>query len=73
MDELREAGVDILVMGQYLRPSPRQVPVAEYIPPERFALYAGEAWKRGFKAVVSSPLARTSYHAGQAAEILCEG
>jgi lipoic acid synthetase len=73
MDELREAEVDMLVMGQYLRPSPRQVPVTEYIPPERFALYAGEARKRGFKAVVSSPLARTSYHAGQATELLCEG
>jgi lipoic acid synthetase len=73
MDELREAGVDILVMGQYLRPSPGQVPVAEYIPPEQFALYAREARERGFKAVVSAPLARTSYHAGQAAEILCEG
>jgi lipoic acid synthetase len=73
MDELRGAGVDILVMGQYLRPSPRQIPVAEYISPERFAFYAGEGRKRGFKNVVSSPLARTSFHARQAAEALHEG
>lgn len=72
MDELRDAGVDILVMGQYLRPSLRQVPVAEYLSPDRFAFYAGEARKRGFKNVVSSPLARTSFHARQAAEMLRE-
>jgi lipoic acid synthetase len=73
MEELRDAGVDILVMGQYLRPSPRQVPVAEYLSPDRFAFYAEEARKRGFKNVVSSPLARTSFHAKEAVEALCEG
>lgn len=72
MDELRNAGVDILVMGQYLRPSLRQLPVAEYVHPEQFAFYAGEGIKRGFKNVVSSPLARTSFHARQAAELLPE-
>jgi lipoic acid synthetase len=72
MDELREAEVDILVMGQYLRPSLRQLPVALYISPEDFAFYAEEARKRGFKTVVSSPLARTSFHARQAAEALHE-
>jgi lipoic acid synthetase len=73
MDELRGGGVDILVMGQYLRPSLSQIPVAEYINPERFAFYAGEGRKRGFKNVVSSPLARTSFHARQTAEALHEG
>jgi lipoic acid synthetase len=68
MDELRSAGVDILVMGQYLRPSPAQIPVAEYISPEEFQRYAEEARARGFTSVVSSPLARTSYHALAAAE-----
>jgi lipoic acid synthetase len=72
MDELRAAEVDILVMGQYLRPSLRQIPVAEYVGPDRFAFYAGEARKRGFTRVVSSPLARTSFHARQAAELLPE-
>jgi lipoic acid synthetase len=66
MDEIRGAGVDILVMGQYLRPSAAQIPVAEYLPPGRFARYAEEGKKRGFAAVVSSPLARTSYHAREA-------
>jgi lipoic acid synthetase len=63
MDELRAAGVDILVMGQYLRPGAKQLPVAEYIRPEQFESYAQEGRRRGFSAVVSSPLARTSYHA----------
>lgn len=66
MDEIRAAGVDILVMGQYLRPSAAQIPVAEYIRPERFAFYGEEGRKRGFTAVISSPLARTSYHAREA-------
>ncbi|MFP3089145.1 lipoyl synthase [Treponema sp. TIM-1] len=69
MDELRSVGVDILVLGQYLRPSPAQIPVAEYIPPEEFQRYAEEARARGFTSVVSSPLARTSYHALAAAEV----
>jgi lipoic acid synthetase len=66
MDEIRAAGVDILVMGQYLRPSAAQIPVSEYLPPERFARYGEEGRKRGFAAVVSAPLARTSYHAREA-------
>jgi lipoic acid synthetase len=66
MDELRAAEVDILVMGQYLRPSPRQIPVAEYISPEKFGSYAEAGRERGFASVVSAPLARTSYHAQDA-------
>jgi lipoic acid synthetase len=68
MDELRDAGVDILVMGQYLRPSKKQIPVAEYISPDQFARYAGEGRNRGFLRVISSPFARTSYHAREAWE-----
>ena len=63
MDGLRSVGCDILVMGQYLRPTPRQVPVAEYLEPARFDELAGLARGKGFSAVVSAPLARTSYHA----------
>jgi lipoic acid synthetase len=70
MDELREAGVDILVMGQYLMPSKRQIPVAAYITPEEFERYGAEARNRGFASVVSAPLARTSYHALDAAAAL---
>jgi lipoic acid synthetase len=63
MDDLRKAGVSSLVLGQYLRPSPMQLEVAEYVHPDRFAAYAAAARERGFEAVVSAPLARTSYHA----------
>ena len=63
IDALRAAGVTSLVLGQYLRPGPRQIEVADYIHPDRFAFYASEARSRGFASVVSSPLARTSYHA----------
>jgi lipoic acid synthetase len=67
MDELRSAGVDILVMGQYLQPTKRQLPVMEYISPGRFEDYAQAARERGFASVISSPFARTSYHAFEAA------
>ena len=63
MDELRSADCDILVMGQYLQPSARQVPVVEYLSPGTFASLAARAREKGFSSVVSSPLARTSYHA----------
>jgi lipoic acid synthetase len=72
MDELRDARTDILVLGQYLRPSEKQIPVAEYISPDRFRRYAGEARARGFSAVVAAPLARTSYHALDTAELARE-
>jgi lipoic acid synthetase len=64
MDELRSVGVDILVLGQYLQPSKKQIPVAEYISPGTFDRLGKAALERGFMSVVSSPLARTSYHAG---------
>ena len=64
MDELRSVGVAILVLGQYLQPSKNQIPVAEYISPGTFDRLGKAALERGFTSVVSSPLARTSYHAG---------
>ncbi len=64
MDDLREAGVEVLTMGQYLRPSPQHLPVVEYVPPETFALYGDIARKKGFRHVSSGPLVRSSYHAG---------
>lgn len=68
LDDLRRVGCTSVVLGQYLRPTPEQVPVAEYVTPETFRDYAREARTRGFSAVVSGPLARTSYHARQAFE-----
>jgi lipoic acid synthetase len=69
MDELRAVGCDMLVMGQYLRPTTAQIPVAEYLSPERFDRYAELARERGFLSVVSAPLARTSWHAMEGREV----
>src|ERR1700682_106158 len=63
MDDLREAGVQVLTMGQYLRPTPNHLPVLEYITPEQFDLYGEIARKKGFEHVASGPLVRSSYHA----------
>ena len=63
MDDLREAGVRVLTMGQYLRPTPKHLPVVEYITPEQFDLYGQIARKKGFEHVASGPLVRSSYHA----------
>ncbi|MEO8205416.1 MAG: lipoyl synthase [Chthoniobacterales bacterium] len=63
MDDLREANVQVLTMGQYLRPTPQHLPVVEYISPETFELYGDIARKKGFEHVASGPLVRSSYHA----------
>jgi lipoic acid synthetase len=63
MAALRDAGVSILVLGQYLQPSPKQVPVKEYITSEQFSFYKEEALRLGFKAVSAETYARTSYRA----------
>ncbi|HBK58253.1 MAG TPA: lipoyl synthase [Spirochaetaceae bacterium] len=63
LKELRNAGVSIVVMGQYLRPTPREIPVVEYVTPMKFADYAQKAKALGFASVISAPFARTSYHA----------
>jgi lipoic acid synthetase len=68
MADLREAAVDILTLGQYLRPSPMHIPVARWVTPDEFA-----EWKRvgeqeyGFRHVESGPLVRSSYHAKEQA------
>ncbi len=63
LDDLREVGVQVLTMGQYLRPSPKHLPVIEYVTPQTFALYREIALKKGFDYVASGPLVRSSYHA----------
>jgi lipoic acid synthetase len=73
MDELRAADVDILVLGQYLRPSPRQIALMEYVTPEQFDRYGEAARERGFSSVISAPLARTSYHARKVHAQACTG
>jgi lipoyl synthase len=64
MDDMRSAGVDFITIGQYLRPTPRHHEVARYVPPEEFEEYARMARAKGFLMVSSSPLTRSSYHAG---------
>ncbi len=68
LGDLRGAGVDVATIGQYLQPSRRNLPVAEFVPPERF-----EAWRQfgmaiGFKMVFSGPLVRSSYMADAVSE-----
>jgi lipoyl synthase len=63
MDDLRASNVDIMTIGQYLRPSQNQLPVKTFVTPEEFKEYEDEGLKRGFKFVESGPLVRSSYHA----------
>lgn len=63
MDDLRACNVDIMTIGQYLRPTAKQMPVREFITPEEFDDYREEGLMRGFKFVESGPLVRSSYHA----------
>ena len=65
MDDMRVAGIDFLTMGQYLRPTPKHTPVVEFVTPEAFAAYGAVARAKGFLQVASSPLTRSSYHAGE--------
>jgi len=53
-------------MGQYLQPTKRHLPVAEYVTPEKFERLRKVGVSKGFRQVVSSPLSRSSYHAEQA-------
>ncbi|MBK6341958.1 MAG: lipoyl synthase [Flavobacteriales bacterium] len=63
MDDLRSVGCDVMTMGQYLQPTKKHLPVAEFVTPERFAKYREEGLARGFRFVESAPLVRSSYHA----------
>jgi lipoyl synthase len=63
LDDLREAGVQVLTMGQYLRPTPNHLPVIEYVTPQTFQFYREIALNKGFDYVASGPLVRSSYHA----------
>jgi lipoic acid synthetase len=66
--DLAERNVDILTVGQYLRPSRDHLPMARIVPPEEFQFLKEEAMKLGFRHVESGPLVRSSYHAHEQAE-----
>ena len=68
LDDLREAGVTVVTLGQYLRPTLAHMPVSEYVAPETFEFYSQEALARGFSHVASGPLVRSSYMAEKALE-----
>jgi len=63
--DVRAAGCDVLTLGQYLRPSPDELPVERYVTPEEFAALGADARALGFAYVESGPLVRSSYHAWQ--------
>ena len=68
MRDLRSAGVQILTLGQYLRPSPRHLPIVRYVPPTEFDDFRREGRAMGFAHVESGPLVRSSYHAANSIE-----
>jgi lipoic acid synthetase len=65
MLDLRASGVDVLTLGQYLRPSAWHLPVVEFVTPEAFAAYERTGRGHGFRYVASGPLVRSSYRAGE--------
>ena len=68
MRDLRAHSVDILTLGQYLRPSPKHLPIVRYVPPEEFDQLRRAGLEMGFAHVESGPLVRSSYHAARAVE-----
>jgi lipoic acid synthetase len=65
MDDLRSAGVDFLTIGQYLQPSRKHHAVVRFVPPDEFEALKTIAFAKGFLMVASSPLTRSSHHAGE--------
>ena len=65
MERLRQVDVEILTLGQYLRPSPNHAPVREFIEPDAFAELAEIGRSMGFADVAAGPLVRSSYKAGE--------
>jgi len=63
--DLREAGCQLLTLGQYLQPTVRHLPVVEFVSPERFTAYGRRAREMGFLHVASGPMVRSSYHADE--------
>lgn len=64
LQDLHDAGCDMLTLGQYLQPSPEHLPVERFVPPEVFTEWEATAKKMGFTQVASGPFVRSSYHAG---------
>ena len=67
MRDMREHGIDMITIGQYLAPSGHHLPVRRYVHPDTFKMFEGEAAKMGFTHAAVGPLVRSSYHADQQA------
>jgi len=67
--DLGKCGVDILTIGQYLRPSKDHLPMTRFYTPAEFSFLKNEALKFGFRHVESGPLVRSSYHAHEQADV----
>jgi lipoic acid synthetase len=65
MDDLRSAEVDFITIGQYLQPSKKHHPIIKFVTPDEFKAYETIAYTKGFLMVSSSPLTRSSHHAGE--------
>ena len=65
MDDLRCADVDFLTLGQYLQPTDKHYPIKKFVEPKDFEKYKKIAYSKGFLLVASSPMTRSSYHAGE--------
>ncbi len=72
MDDLRQADVDFLTIGQYLAPTRRHAPVDRFVTPDEFEAFKQAGLEKGFLLVSSSPLTRSSYHADKDFEALVE-
>ena len=68
LDDLHSVGVDIITIGQYLRPTPRHAPIVRYVHPDEFARYKAYGEGIGIGRVESGPLVRSSYHAKDSAQ-----
>lgn len=68
--DLRRVGVEMITIGQYLQPTPQHLPVERYVPPEEFDAIGDLVRTLGFRLVASGPFVRSSYHAGEMAEVL---
>lgn len=71
LEDLRSANVDVVTLGQYISPSASHYPIVKYVTPEEFAEYRKYGIELGFKEVLSGPLVRSSYKAGETFSSLC--
>ena len=68
MRDLQQHNVDILTLGQYLRPSPKHLPIIRYVPQSEFDELRDAGLRMGFAHVEAGPLVRSSYHADSSSE-----